>query len=258
MTVSVSAAADTSTAATDPTPRMPIWQPDTTGCWCGHHSAADHGLRWTGACISQHRSTNYAQAAAESKRSSRIATPSTCSAPMRWICRCDRPLLELVTTKEEPLPSSSPNSGADAHRPVDSVGVTTPAHARMADGRDAPPATFVRPGLGSLGRLDELGLHVVSQRLEAGRAVLACRAVETDEFAWCRVDTRCNLRCSRPFCVQHRTLNARGPLQPHRLCSGASPDWGLVSGCGRLSTSRSPGLRALAARLTSWKYLLVL
>ena len=45
---------------------------------------------------------------------SRTATPSTCSAPMRWICRCVRPPLELVTTKAEPLPSSSPNSGVDA------------------------------------------------------------------------------------------------------------------------------------------------
>src|ERR1019366_8424908 len=78
----VSAAADTSTAATDPTSRMPIWQPDTHGCWCCHHSAADHGLRWTGACISQHRSTNYAHAAAESKRSSRIATRAPHSATM--------------------------------------------------------------------------------------------------------------------------------------------------------------------------------
>ena len=59
------------------------------------------------------------------------------------------------------------------------------------------------------------------------------------------VDTRCNLRCSRRFCVQHRTLYARGPLQPHRLGSGASPDRGLESGCGRLSTSR----RARIARL---------
>jgi hypothetical protein len=33
---------------------------------------------------------------------------------MRWICRCVRPLLELVTTKAESLPSSSPSSDADA------------------------------------------------------------------------------------------------------------------------------------------------
>ena len=29
-------------AATDPTPRTPIWQPDTHGCWCCHPSAAAH------------------------------------------------------------------------------------------------------------------------------------------------------------------------------------------------------------------------
>jgi hypothetical protein len=57
----------------------------------------------------------------------------------------------------------------------------------MADGRDAPHATFVRPDLGSFCRLDELGLQVVGQRIEPGRAVLACRVIETDEFArWCR------------------------------------------------------------------------
>ena len=39
-----SGTAGTSTAATDPTPRMPIWQPDTHGCWCCHRSAAEH---WT-------------------------------------------------------------------------------------------------------------------------------------------------------------------------------------------------------------------
>ena len=77
----VSATTDTSTAATDAT-RMPIWQPDTGGCWCCHHSAAEHGRRWTGACNLQRRSTNCARAAAESKPSSRIATPATHSAPI--------------------------------------------------------------------------------------------------------------------------------------------------------------------------------
>ena len=38
--------------------------------------------RWSGACILQRRSTNYAHAAAESKPSSRIATPATRSAPI--------------------------------------------------------------------------------------------------------------------------------------------------------------------------------
>ena len=76
----VSATADTSTAATDDPARMPIWQPDTGGCWCCHHLAAEHGRRWSGACILQRRSTNYAPAAAESKPSCRIATPATHSA----------------------------------------------------------------------------------------------------------------------------------------------------------------------------------
>jgi NTE family protein len=44
------------------------------------HSAADPCTRWTGEPISQYRPTNYAQAAAESKPSSRIATPKTYSA----------------------------------------------------------------------------------------------------------------------------------------------------------------------------------
>ncbi len=45
-------------------------------------------------------------------------------------------------------------------------------------------ATFACPDLTTFTRLDELGLEVVGQRLEPGRAVLACRVVEPD--AWCR------------------------------------------------------------------------
>jgi len=45
-------------------------------------------------------------------------------------------------------------------------------------------ATFACPDLTTFCRLDELGLEVVGQRLEAGRAVLACRVVEADP--WCR------------------------------------------------------------------------
>lgn len=73
--------------------------------------------RWTGACSSRRRSTNYARAVAGSKRSSRTATPGRCSAPMRWTCRCVRLLLEPATTKVELLPSSSPDSGADDRAP---------------------------------------------------------------------------------------------------------------------------------------------
>ena len=47
-----------------------------------------------------------------------------------------------------------------------------------------PDATFARPDLTTFARLDDLGLEVVGQRLEPGRAVLACRVVEDD--GWCR------------------------------------------------------------------------
>ena len=51
--------------------------------------------------------------------------------------------------------------------------MTTPGHASEADGRDRSHATFLPPDLGSFCRLDELGLQVVGQQLEPGRAVLA-------------------------------------------------------------------------------------
>jgi hypothetical protein len=44
----------------------------------------------------------------------------------------------------------------------------------MADGRDMPHATFVRPPLGSFCRLDELGLQVVEQRPDGNLAVPSC------------------------------------------------------------------------------------
>jgi len=49
-----------------------------------------------------------------------------------------------------------------------------------------PDATFVCPDLNSFCRLDELGLLVVGQRLDADRAVLACRVVEGEFDGWCR------------------------------------------------------------------------
>jgi transposase len=45
-------------------------------------------------------------------------------------------------------------------------------------------ATFTCPDLTTFCRLDELGLEVLGQRLDTGRAVLACRVVEPDQ--WCR------------------------------------------------------------------------
>ena len=49
-----------------------------------------------------------------------------------------------------------------------------------------PDATFACPDLTTFCRLDELGLEVTGQRLEPGRAVLACRVVEVDLDYWCR------------------------------------------------------------------------
>ncbi len=57
-----SARTDTSTAAIDAM-RTPTWRLDTGGCWCCHHSAAGRGCRWSGAWISQPKSTNCAQGA---------------------------------------------------------------------------------------------------------------------------------------------------------------------------------------------------
>jgi transposase len=47
-----------------------------------------------------------------------------------------------------------------------------------------PQAGFACPDLSTFCRLDELGLEVTGQRLERGRAVLACRVLEPDQ--WCR------------------------------------------------------------------------
>ncbi len=48
-------------------------------------------------------------------------------------------------------------------------------------------ATFACPDLTTFCRLDDLGLLVTGQRLEPGRAVLACRVVEVDPGdRWCR------------------------------------------------------------------------
>jgi transposase len=60
---------------------------------------------------------------------------------------------------------------------------------------DMPDATvgdrslaFAQPDLTAFCRLDELGLVVTGQRLEPGRAVLACRVLEPDDGSdrWCR------------------------------------------------------------------------
>jgi len=59
--------------------------------------------------------------------------------------------------------------------------VLTPTHLEDLDMLDA---TFTCPDLTTFCRLDELGLEVVGQHLEPGRAVLACRVTDPDQ--WCR------------------------------------------------------------------------
>ena len=69
-------------------------------------------------------------------------------------------------------------------------------------------ATFARPDLTTFARLDELGLEVIGQRLEPGRAVLACRVLEPDQ--WCR---RCGCeglaRDTVTRCLAHEPLGWR-------------------------------------------------
>ncbi len=109
-------------------------------------------------------------------------------------------------------------------------------------------ATLLPPDLGSFCRLDELGLQVVGQRLEPGRAVLACRVVESDEFArWCR---RCGGEAAPRDSVTRRL--AHEPL-------GWSPTTLLITirryrctGCWHVSrqhTSRPPS-RGRSCRVT--------
>lgn len=98
---------------------------------------------------------------------------------------------------------------------------------------------FVRPDLGSLCRLDELGLQVVGQRIEPGRAVLACRAVESDGFAqWCR---RCGCEAAPLDSVTRRLAHEPLGWRPTTLlitirryrCTGCGHLW-------RQDTSRPP------------------
>ena len=44
--------------------------------------------------------------------------------------------------------------------------------------------TFTRPDLDTFAGVDGLGLVITGQRIEVGRAVLACRVIEPDP--WCR------------------------------------------------------------------------
>ena len=79
-----------------------------------------------------------------------------------------------------------------------------------------PGAGFSRADLTTFARLDELGLEVVGQRLEPGRAVLACRVVEPDD--WCR---RCGCQ-GRVRDTVRRRLAAVSRLHPRLTLSVAN------------------------------------
>jgi len=89
-------------------------------------------------------------------------------------------------------------------------------------------ATFAAPCLTTFARLDELGLEVVGQRVEPGRAVLACRVVDPDQ--WCR---RCgcegSVRDSVIRQLAHEPLGWRPTILLVRVrryrCTGCGHVW---------------------------------
>ena len=90
------------------------------------------------------------------------------------------------------------------------------------------PAGFARPDVTTLCRLDELGLVVTGQRIEAKRAVLACRVLAEDR--WCR---RCG--CEGSVCgtvirrLAHEPLGWRPTVLQVRVrryrCTGCGSVW---------------------------------
>jgi len=89
-------------------------------------------------------------------------------------------------------------------------------------------ATFTCPDLTTFCRLEELGLEVVGQRVEADRAVLACRVAEPDE--WCR---RCGCQGIARDTVTRRLAHEPLGWRPTRLlvtlrryrCTGCGHVW---------------------------------
>jgi hypothetical protein len=79
-------------------------------------------------------------------------------------------------------------------------------------------ATFASPDLTTFTRLDELGLAVVGQCLEPGRAVLACRVLEEDR--WCR---RCGCEGASRDGVLHRLAHEPFGWQPTVLPAQRTP-----------------------------------
>jgi len=107
-----------------------------------------------------------------------------------------------------------------------------------------PDATFTRPELTTFCRLDELGLEVTGQRVEADRAVLACRV--TDEDRWCRRcgeqgavrDTVTRQLADEPFGWRPTTLLVT--IRRYR-CAGCAHVW-------RQDTSKAAEPRAKLSR----------
>ena len=73
--------------------------------------------------------------------------------------------------------------GQGGSRPSDDGG----SYATHRENLDVSDATFANPDLTTFCRLDELGLEVTGQRVEPGRAVLACRVIDDDRW-WLTID----------------------------------------------------------------------
>ncbi|MBM9461803.1 ISL3 family transposase [Nocardioides sp. zg-536] len=103
---------------------------------------------------------------------------------------------------------------------------------------------FAHPDLSTFCRLDELGLVVTGQRLEPGRAVLACRVLEPDQ--WCR---RCGCEGAPRDTVTRQLAHEPLGWRPTTLivtirryrCSGCGHVW-------RQDTSRAAEPRAKLSR----------
>jgi transposase len=111
-----------------------------------------------------------------------------------------------------------------------------------------PGAGFDRADLTTFARLDELGLAVTGQRLEPGRAVLACRVVEPDgsDERWCR---RCGCEGLARVTMTQRLAHEPLGWRPTTLlvtvrryrCGGCGHVW-------RQDTSRAAEPRAKLSR----------
>jgi hypothetical protein len=109
---------------------------------------------------------------------------------------------------------------------------------------NAAGSTSVAPELTTFCRLDELGLEVTGQRLEPGRAVLACRVVAPDR--WCR---RCGCQGVPRGSVVRRLAHEPLGWRPTMLevtvrryrCTGCGHVW-------RQDTSRAAEPRAKLSR----------